>query len=324
VKKSKVIGKILSATTAGILVTPPLGLAAQSASNSTASPPAQSAGTTIEQRTQQLESEMDSIFKDTFQKFGNWFEQSKFASSIDLREQNDSYVVRLFMPNADTSKVNATVNGNALHITVSGQQGASQGNTSQRYEQTIGLPGPVQAGKLKIDRKQDLVVITVPKSQTSVASNGSSRVASPPSSPSASPPPGSVSWDQSIVNEMQRMEGRMDQLLRDGFPGNLTSGSSNLELGSAINVKDENDKYVVHFYLPDSNFGNVNVKYENGELELTADEQRKATQSGESSTLQSSGSERYQEMVTLPGPVKDKNMIVDRKSGAVVVTLPKA
>ena len=33
---------------------------------------------------------------------------------------------------------------------------------------------------------------------------------------------------------------------------------------------------------------------------------------------------RYEETITLPGPVKDKDMTVNRQAGTVIVTLPKA
>ncbi len=52
---------------------------------------------------------MDAIFADTFRSVGSWFGQSTYARSIDLREQNDKYIARLYVPQGDNSKVDAKV-----------------------------------------------------------------------------------------------------------------------------------------------------------------------------------------------------------------------
>lgn len=45
-----------------------------------------------------LENRMDAVFADTFRGMGTWFDQSTRANSVDLREQNDKYVARLYIP----------------------------------------------------------------------------------------------------------------------------------------------------------------------------------------------------------------------------------
>ena len=72
------------------------------------------------QRMRQLDDQLDSVFADTFRDFGDPFRDSAFASSIDLREQKDKYVVRVYVPDSDTSKVSAKVEGNTLHVTADG------------------------------------------------------------------------------------------------------------------------------------------------------------------------------------------------------------
>ena len=85
-------------------------------------------------------------------------------------------------------------------------------------------------------------------------------------------------------------------------------------------MDDQKDKYVVHFALPNRDVSNVNVNFENGELHLSAQEQK----SSSTNSQQSIERGRYQEMITLPGPVKQSEMKVNRQANAVVVTLPKA
>ena len=110
---------------------------------------------------------MNTIFADTFRSVGSWFGQSTRATSVDLREQNDKYIARLYVPRGDNSKVDAKVENGTLHITAQ-NEGTVNGKTeTERYEQMITLPKPVQADKVKIEKNDDLVVITVPKSTTS-------------------------------------------------------------------------------------------------------------------------------------------------------------
>jgi HSP20 family molecular chaperone IbpA len=313
-KKSKFVTHIVGLAAVAALSWP-LMLSAAESTTSNSSPTRN-----LDERLHELESKMDSIFTDTFHNVGNWFQKSTFASSVNVQEQKNSYVVRLYLPNTDTSKVNATVANNVLHITSPGEQTKESTNEAQRYEESIGLPGPVQADKMQIRHKQDLVVITVPKTE------GSS-VATAPSAAANSARPfasGITDPDQRIVDDMEQMEGRMDQLFHDAFPNGFTSNFNNLRLGSAVNIDDRKNKYVVHFYLPDRNLSDVNVKYQNGKLDLTAQEERHASKRTASGTMQSSENGRYEEMITLPGPVKDKHMIVSRKNGAIDVTLPKA
>jgi HSP20 family molecular chaperone IbpA len=262
---------------------------------------------------------MDSIFTNTFHHIGNWFEQSKFAASLNVRDENNNYVVRLYLPNTDTAKVNARIDNNVLHITSPEEQAKNGVTEQQRYEETVGLPGPVQADKMQIKRDQDLVVITVPKTEVNVAAAPGASA-----SPRESSAFGIKDWDQRIVDDMSRMEGRMDQLSHDFFPNGQAANFNNLQLGSAVNIDDQKNKYVVHFYLPDRNLADVKVKCENGQLDLRAEQERNARKRTASGNMQSSETGRYEEMITLPGPVKGQNMTVNRKNGTIDVTLPKA
>jgi HSP20 family molecular chaperone IbpA len=120
---------------------------------------------------------------------------------------------------------------------------------------------------------------------------------------------------------MARMQVRMDQIFRDAFPAdqNLTSGFN--QLGSAMHIDNQKNKYVVRFYLPDNDLKNVDVKLENGnQLRLTASENQ--NEKTRNATNMESG--EYEQLMTLPGPVKKQGMKVERQNGTIVVTLPKA
>jgi HSP20 family molecular chaperone IbpA len=91
-----------------------------------------------------------------------------------------------------------------------------------------------------------------------------------------------------------------------------------------MNLEDQPGKYVVHYYLPGRNLSDVNVKFENGQLHLSEQKQEKTSDDTAGGKTQSTTVARYESMTTLPGPVKESEMKVDRKEGSVVVTLPKA
>lgn len=264
---------------------------------------------------------MDDIFAQTFRNFGASFGGSGFASSVDLREQKDQYVVRIYLPNDHTSKVNAKiVNGN-LDITMNGSDAKNGEIASDNFEQIITLPQSVNADQMQIQRKSNMVVITVPKSTSGAVAQPSPAMSpSPNTAISSSPTSVAESWDQRMIDDMRQMETRMTNIFRNAFPNDMQSGSSALQLGSTVNVDNEKDKYVVHFTLPDRDVSNVNVNFTNGELRLSGQEQKKTSSNGEQSVEHG----RYEEMVTIPGPVKESEMKVNRQANTVVVTLPKA
>jgi HSP20 family molecular chaperone IbpA len=270
-------------------------------------------------RLRDLEARMDSIFRNTFRNVGNWFGQGTYASSVDLREQRDKYVARVYVPSGKTSNVNAAIENGALHITANNQRTVNGTNETEHYEQIIDFPKPVLAEKMQVKRKQNMVVITVPK-----ASPSAPAVASASNFSSASPVSNSAAWENQMLNDFDQMQENMEQAWQNAFPHDFVNNTSASQLASAVNVEDQKDKYVVHFYLPDRDLSNVNVKFNNGRLELTAQEHKAAKTQSAKGTEQSSIKSKYEEMITLPGPVKDNEMKVDHKPGAVIVTLPKA
>lgn len=273
----------------------------------------------VEVRLRDLEAKMDSIFADTFRRVGTWFDQSTRASSVDLREQNDKYVARLYVPRSDTSKVDVKVENGVLHIT-SQNEGTVNGKAeSERYEQLITLAKPVQADTVNVQKREDMVVITVPKTTPGAPAIAA---ASPAPAAGASPSASPADWADTMLAQMGQMQARLSQSIHDVFQNDVTTGASNSQLGSAMNIEDQPDRYVVHFYLPDKHLSDVNVKFENNALHLTAQEQKKSDAAA--GDMLSATVTRYETMTSLPGPVKDADMKVERKEGSVVVTLPKA
>ncbi|HWB59533.1 MAG TPA: Hsp20 family protein [Chthoniobacteraceae bacterium] len=291
---------------------------------------------TIEQRWHAMENGIDRIFSDAMQDLhltgnsptpgqasstqpGN----AQFGSSIDIREKPDAYEARVYVPKADIASTNVTLKDGTLNITAGDK-------TSGNYEESVQLPGPVLAEKMKIENKDGFLLVTIPKDKSAAAAKTIA--------PATSPAQTAGQWDSDIVREMQRMQDRMDQFTRDalaGIPGATdTTGATSPVAGagitgglldSSVKLDDQKNQYVAHFYLPDTDTANVKVNVNGDELRLSAtNESKKETTGANGAQSQYSAESNYQEEVTLPGPVHADRMTVDRKAGVVTVTLPKA
>jgi HSP20 family molecular chaperone IbpA len=85
-----------------------------------------------------------------------------------LEDHGDRYVVRASLPGQDLSKVNVSINDRLLRIETNEESGSkSSGNSLMQhrssYSQAMTLPSPVLVGKMKVDRKGDELVVTLPK-----------------------------------------------------------------------------------------------------------------------------------------------------------------
>ncbi|HZS54501.1 MAG TPA: Hsp20 family protein [Bryobacteraceae bacterium] len=294
------------------LETPSVTLAAQSDTTSSKTTTLSTAESSWSERWQKLESELDKVFHDTVSKLRPATKEKEmtFSSSVDVREKPDAYVASVYLPKSDESNVKVTFENGSLHI-------SANDKTADAYEENIIIPGPVKADKMKVEHKEGLIIATLPKETAGVATVPT---------PAPAFEPWTEDWDQQVVREMQRMQDRMDQMTRD-----LLSGVPNEPVitqqpffGSTVNLENEKDKYVVHFYLPDRDLSNVKVEVKDKQLHLIASEQSKKETASKTAASSEYSAGEYSQMITLPGPVHADQMKIDRKEGTVTVTLPKA
>jgi HSP20 family molecular chaperone IbpA len=105
--------------------------------------------------------------------FKEFFNQSRFGSSLDIKEESDKYVIRAYLPDRDMNNVNVTVEGQTLKVeakTENAGQKEKDGmvfSRKARYSQLLTLPGPVQADKMAVERKENMLVVTLPKASSS-------------------------------------------------------------------------------------------------------------------------------------------------------------
>jgi HSP20 family molecular chaperone IbpA len=147
--------------------------------------------------------------------------------------------------------------------------------------------------------------------------------ASPATSPFGTPGP----WDP--MADMQRMQTEMNQFFSRamsefGSNPNLLSMRNEPGFASTLDVRDKGDHYEIHAFLPSAAINNVKVTAEsNNMLRVTASQSnQQKNDSNNSETLMSEFGE-YQQLVSLPGPARTKDMKVERKEHEVVITIPK-
>jgi HSP20 family protein len=262
---------------------------------------------------------MSKTFRETFEKLRKDSEASGpyiGTASVDLREQEENYILRLNLPGRSIEKVELTLKDDILHIVAPAE--AKLG----RYQQSVTLPGAKPDGKPGIERKQaeSLIVVTVPKSSTHDHEGGSG-VLDDPLLPL-------LEWDRDVFSRMERMQKEMDRLFEEGFkefrqmPGH-EGFFDKPRFGSAVDLKEEGGNYVVRAYLPGRDMNNVSVNVDDRTLKIEARAEETKNEEKDKGTIVSKKS-HYSQLLTLPGPVQVEKMKVDRKEGMLVVTLPKA
>lgn len=130
-------------------------------------------------RMEKMRRDMDRAFEDAFHEFRGspdhqgFFDEPRFGSSLDLKEEGDNYVVRLYLPERDMQNVNVTVENQTLKIEAKEQEitpkkedaKALHRSRQAAYSQIFTLPGPVQGEKMKVEKKESMLVVTLPKAK---------------------------------------------------------------------------------------------------------------------------------------------------------------
>lgn len=142
-------------------------------------PPYLARDTEIMQRMEQMRRDMDRVFEDSFNAFKflpsyrDIFDEYRFGSTYDVEDKGDSYEVRVFLPDRAMENVTATVEGQTLQIEANDENSASSQKNADgvsvhkaRYIQRITLPGPVNKAKMKVEKKERMMVVMLPKAIT--------------------------------------------------------------------------------------------------------------------------------------------------------------
>lgn len=129
----------------------------------------------ILERMEQMRHEMDRMFEQAFEDMEDmpdpkdFFDRARFGASVELQDQDGSYIVRAYLPERNAENAKVTVEGGALKIEAAAEESSENGGKGlvwrkkSQFSQVITLPGPVDAAGLKTERKQGMLVITLPK-----------------------------------------------------------------------------------------------------------------------------------------------------------------
>lgn len=123
-----------------------------------------------------LQAEMDEMFRRSITRFRqsprmNIFgDDAGYSLSLDVRELKDRYEVRGFLPDAKAADAKVKLEGNRLEVEVTHGQTA-KGNKNApdtvtewgRYIQTMELAGNLKSDRMKVERKEHELLITIPK-----------------------------------------------------------------------------------------------------------------------------------------------------------------
>ena len=138
----------------------------------------------------------------------------------------------------------------------------------------------------------------------------------------------SESWNP--FREMERMQEEIDRVMRratEQFRMNAGATPFTRDFGysSSLDVRDRDDHFEVRAYMPDAETKDVKVKTE-GDRALRVSVSHRKQQKKEENGGQAMFSElgTYEQLVTLPEPVKIDDMKVDTRNNEIVITVPKA
>jgi len=132
----------------------------------------------IATRMQHIQQEMDNLFRDSVNDFDSadktFWSGPKFDASATVQDRGDNYVATFYLPKRDLSNVKVTVTGDTLTVNATAEENtrsnpadkdtpATETEMLNQYEQLVTLPGPVDSGKMKVDKIGDSIVVTLPK-----------------------------------------------------------------------------------------------------------------------------------------------------------------
>ena len=239
-------------------------------------------------------------------------------ASMDLREQNDCYVMRLHLPGRDIKLVEVNISdGRVLRVS------APASDKLGAYEQSVTLEGLNTDAKPEIEKRADQGLVIIRISKTPSVKKSAPEATAPPAKelPASTDP-----WDVRMLEHMRRMGREMDDMLHEqaddmprgpGGPHWMDRSS----FDSAYDLQDEADRYVVRAYLPERSAEQVKVSVR--EQNLIIEAMAEKSQEMENGKTLMRHMSQYSQTISLPGPVDETRMEIERKKGMLLIRIPK-
>jgi HSP20 family molecular chaperone IbpA len=137
--------------------------------------------------------------------------------------------------------------------------------------------------------------------------------------------------DDLFFNEMQQFERHINSMFNQAWEGTNQIGL-NPSFDSSVKLTKEPHQYVVRFALPEKEVANARVTVDNGTLHLTSSCEARLPATtgaqaekdkGKTTEPEAIDVEHYEQLISLPGPVDNSKMKIQRGDGVLTVTLPK-
>jgi HSP20 family molecular chaperone IbpA len=135
-------------------------------------------------------------------------------------------------------------------------------------------------------------------------------------------------WDP--FRQMERMQEEIDRAMRNATeqfqlgPG-ATAFRPDAGYSSSFDLRDRKDHFELRAYLPDTKASDVNVKVDHDRtLHVSVSQRKQETKNTSGGSVSFTELGQYEQVVTLPEPVKSSDMKIDRHGHEVVITIPKA
>jgi HSP20 family molecular chaperone IbpA len=135
-------------------------------------------------------------------------------------------------------------------------------------------------------------------------------------------------WDPFV--QIERMQEEIDRVIRraaeelENAP-NTAWFHPSVGYSSSFDLRDRGDRYEMRVYLPDAKASDVKVQIDNDRtLRVSVTQRKEETKKSGSGSASFKELGEYEQVVTLPEPVRSADMKIDRRDHEVVIKLPKA
>src|SRR5262249_5822238 len=121
-----------------------------------------------------LRSEINRLFEEPFSGLARASEFfDVWSPALDVYEDKDNLIVKAELPGLKKDEIDISIHEGALHISGERKQESEHkgGETYRserfygRFHRTVGLPKPVDAGKVNATYKDGVLTVTLPKSE---------------------------------------------------------------------------------------------------------------------------------------------------------------
>jgi HSP20 family protein len=128
-----------------------------------------------------------------------------------------------------------------------------------------------------------------------------------------------IRWNP--FREMAAMQSALDRLFDDSFRSTWPATADNV---LAFDVLETNDNYVATVTLPGLTADDINIRFEDGTLTVSAEIPQPTVEEGARVLMQERGFGQFSRSIRLPDSIDADHVEATYEDGVLTLTLPKA